>query len=79
MIRGNFFGEFQEIYSTFPRHTNIRNDDVENLRFELALRGLHAVHHFNPVAFLAKGDLQQLPIDFSSSTTRIWAFLAPIP
>src|SRR5260370_12475756 len=46
--------------SALPRHTDIRNDDVEDLRFQFALGGLHAVHHFNPVTFLAKGNLQQL-------------------
>src|SRR5260370_12763587 len=46
--------------SALPRHTDIRNDDVEDVRFQFALGGLPAVHHFNPVTFLAKGNLQQV-------------------
>ena len=56
-IRGNFFGEFQQVDAIFPRHTNVGNDDVEDLRFQLAFGGLGTVRDFHPMTFLAKSDL----------------------
>src|SRR6266850_8346439 len=58
--RGNFLGEFEKVDSTLAGHANIGNDDVKDLRFQLAPGGFHAMHHFNAVTFLAEGDLQQL-------------------
>ena len=59
-IRRNFLREFQEINAILTRHANIGNDDVEDLGFQFALGGLHAVRNFYAVPLFAKGDLQQL-------------------
>ena len=63
-IRRNFLCKFQEIDPIFPRHTDVRNDDVEDLGFKLALGRFHAVGDFHAVPFLAKGNLQELANGF---------------
>src|SRR5882724_13445447 len=62
--RGNFLGEFEKVDSTLAGHSNVGNDDVKDLRFELAPGGFHAMYHFNAVTFLSEGDLQQLADGF---------------
>src|SRR5438552_11683008 len=57
--RGDLFGKLEKIHAVRARHTNIRNDDVEDLRFELTLGSFHAVRHFHTVTSLPKGNPQK--------------------
>ena len=58
-VRRDFLGQLQQIDAAFPGHAHIGNHDVEDLRFELALRSLDVVCHLDAIPFLAESDLQQ--------------------
>ena len=55
----NFLAELQQFDAGRVRHANIGNHDVENLGFQFAARGFAVQGHFDAMAFLAKGNLQQ--------------------
>ncbi len=57
--RRNLLAELQKFDARGVRHADVGNHDVKNLRFELPAGGLAVHGHFDAVAFLAKGDLQQ--------------------
>src|SRR5216684_269166 len=62
--RRDLLGKLEEIHAARAGHAYIRNDDVEDLGFELALGRLDAVRHFDAVTLLAKGNFQQFTDGF---------------
>src|ERR1700730_5366894 len=56
----NFLGQFEEVHPALAWHAHVGNDNVEYLRFQLALGGRDIVGHLHAMAVLAKSDLQQL-------------------
>src|SRR6266581_2572683 len=63
-VRSNLFAKFEELHTSGSGHADIGDNDVEDLRVELALGGFHAVCHFDTVTFLAKSDFQELEDGF---------------
>ena len=58
-IGRNLFGEFQEVDAGSPGHAHVGNNNVKNLRFELALGGFDAVGDLDAMALFAKRNFEE--------------------